>query len=128
RQREGEETVFYLTDHLGTVHDLANVPSNLVNRIEYSSFGNVVFQANQAAGDRFLFTGREYDMETGRYYYRTRTYDPQAGRFLEQDSLRFQAGDVNLNRYLDNNPLALTDPTGQSPLVTYTLFAGGFLG
>jgi RHS repeat-associated protein len=38
-------------------------------------------------GNWFLFTGREYDFETGYYYYRSRTYDPGTGTFLQEDPL-----------------------------------------
>ncbi len=33
----------------------------------------------------FSYTGREFDSETGLYYYRARYYDPSAGRFLSED-------------------------------------------
>jgi len=55
------------------------------------------------------------------YYYRARYYDPQAGRFLSEDPIGFLSGDAigveaadpNLYRYVRNNPINLTDPTGQ---------------
>ena len=39
-------------------------------------------------------------------------YDPTVGRFLEEDPKGFAAGDANLNRYVGNNPLNYTDPSG----------------
>ncbi len=33
----------------------------------------------------YTFTGREYDKETGLYYYRARYYDPEIGRFISKD-------------------------------------------
>src|SRR4051794_31600291 len=42
-------------------------------------------------------------------------YDPQIGRFLEEDSLGFDPGDSNLYRYVANRPTYLTDPSGHEP-------------
>ena len=52
---------------------------------------------------RFAHTGREWDPETGNYFYRARYYDPQTGRFLSQDPIGFAAGDTNLYRYVGNS-------------------------
>lgn len=43
---------------------------------------------------------------------RARQYDARNGRFLSQDSIGFAGGDENLYRYVGNNPVNLTDPTG----------------
>ena len=69
-------------------------------------------QTNEHFGDRFGFTGREWDSQLELYYYRARFYDPIAGRFISQDPIRFAAGDTNLYRYVGNNPLDFTDPSG----------------
>lgn len=63
------------------------------------------------------FTGKEYDEDTGLYYFNARWYDPELGRFVEEDSYQ---GDINdpltLNRYAyaGGNPLLYVDPTGHS--------------
>jgi len=60
----------------------------------------------------FTFTGREYDAESGLYYYRARYYDASIGRFIEKDPIGFAGGDTNLYRYVANNPVNWTDPSG----------------
>lgn len=60
----------------------------------------------------YTFTGREYDAETGMYYYRARYYDPNSGRFISKDPIGFKGGDVNLYRYVGNNPINIIDPFG----------------
>src|SRR5690606_15572785 len=82
------------------------------NTITYDSFGNIVVQTNAAAGDRFTYTGREFDSELDLYYYRARYYDAHLGRFLSQDPIGFGAGDANLYRYVGNQPLIYVDPSG----------------
>jgi uncharacterized protein RhaS with RHS repeats len=39
-------------------------------------------------------------------------YSAELGRFLQTDPIRFDAGDVNLYRYVYNNPVNLWDPLG----------------
>ncbi len=100
----------------------------VLDAITYDSFGRVVSETNPAAGDRFQYTGREYDAELGLYYYRARYYDPSTGRFLAEDPLSFAAGDSNLYRYVGNTPTLYTDPSGlEVPGYAhmYPLYLGG---
>ena len=39
-------------------------------------------------------------------------FDPSVGRWLSVDPIGFEAGDVNLFRYVENNPTNNTDPSG----------------
>ncbi|MEK7281247.1 MAG: RHS repeat-associated core domain-containing protein, partial [Chloroflexota bacterium] len=71
--------------------------------------GTVLSQS--ALGNRFLFTGREYDQETGLYHYRARAYDPKLGRFLQRDPVGYVAG-LNLYTYVGNSPMNWLDPLG----------------
>jgi RHS repeat-associated protein len=64
---------------------------------------------HSAVSNFCLFTGREYDEESGLYDYRARSYHPLLGRFLQRDPI--QIGD-NLYRYVDDTPTAKVDPSG----------------
>ncbi len=57
------------------------------------------------------FTGRELDPETGLYYYRSRYYAPQTGRFTTADPIGLFGG-PNLYSYVNNNPVNWIDPWG----------------
>ena len=87
RYRPGEGTAWYLTDHLGTVRDIVNAAGAVINHLDYDSFGQLLSQTNPPAGDRYTYTGREYDATLGQYYYRARFYDPRLGRFTSEDPL-----------------------------------------
>ncbi|MCL5281599.1 MAG: hypothetical protein M1376_17005, partial [Planctomycetes bacterium] len=103
-------TYYYHFDGLGSVVGLTNASGNTVEVYEYDVYGRVgATDANHP--NRIMFTGREYDKETGLYYYRARYYNPQIGRFLQTDPVGYGAG-MNLYRYCANNPLNLTDPSG----------------
>ena len=67
------------------------------------------------------------DGKTELSYYRARYYDPSAGRFLNEDPLRYKGRDTNFYRYVWNRPSNLIDPRGLLG-VGYSLGAGGFAG
>jgi len=60
----------------------------------------------------YSYTGREYDVESGLYFYRARYFDANTGRFLSKDPIGFDAADQNLYRYVFNNPSNFEDPLG----------------
>ncbi len=108
------DLLWALADYQGSVRDVVDSQGNLLNHIVYDSFGNVTSQTNGAVDFRFGYTGREFDAETGLYYYRARYYDARTGQFIGQDPLSFRAGDSNLYRYVGNSPTNLTDPSGMN--------------
>ncbi|MFO0957376.1 MAG: RHS repeat-associated core domain-containing protein [Isosphaeraceae bacterium] len=109
----GSGTVaWYLADRLGTVRDIADNSGAIVDHVDYDSYGNVVAESAPSYGDRWKFTGREYDVATGLYYYRARWYDPRSGRFINQDPIGFGGGDGDLYRFVGNSPTIFTDPSG----------------
>jgi RHS repeat-associated protein len=64
-----------------------------------------------------LFTGQRLD-STGLYYYGARYYDPTIGRFVSPDTFNLDFSypqGFNRYSYVFNNPLRLTDPTGNWP-------------
>ena len=66
----------------------------------------------ESVSQPFSYTGREYDGESGLYFYRARYLDATTGRFLSEDPIRLRAGDQNFYRYVRNNPLNFRDPSG----------------
>src|SRR5207302_5743048 len=80
--------------------------------ISYDAYGNITNESNSSFGDRYKWTGHEFDNETGLQYTRARYYDPKAGRWTGLDPIQFIAGDANLYRYSFNSPTNRTDPSG----------------
>ena len=106
-------TSYYSQDGLSSVTSLTTSAGALGNTYRYDSFGKLTASSGSIA-NRFQYTSREFDTETGVYSYRARYYDPNAGRFLTEDPIRFKGG-ANFYTYASNNPVALTDPSGLFP-------------
>ena len=105
----GETKYYYHADRLGSIIALADSTGNLVDTYRYSVYGEV--DNPGSLGNPFLYTGREYDLETGLYYYRARYYDAGLRRFLQPDPIGYLGG-MNLYAYVLNNPVNWTDPYG----------------
>jgi RHS repeat-associated protein len=121
-QEDGVGTVlWHITDHLGTVRNLVDNTGTVANHLTYDSYGNVIAESKPAVDSRYLYTGREFDAETGLYYYRARYYDARAGRFVGEDPIGFARRDTNLYRYVGNEPTFWGDPLGLSPADTAAL-------
>ena len=106
----------FLMDGLGSTLALTSGSGSIASQYTYEPFGSTSTVGN-SSGNSFQYTGREND-GTGLYYYRARYYDPQIGRFISEDPLRFRAG-VNFYMYVLNDPILLVDPLGFCPANTH---------
>ena len=116
--KAGQATYYYHTDGLGSITELTDPSSSVIEKYSYDIFGNVIIKDAQgnvlsqsAVGNPYFFTARALDPETGLYYYRARYYNPKIGRFLQTDPVGYSAG-INLYAYCSNNPINYTDPMG----------------
>ena len=105
------QTYYYLLDHLGSVLGLTDADGNVVATYRYDPWGNVISSTGTLTNP-LRFTAREYDQESGLYFYRARYYDPQVGRFISRDPIGLMGG-LNLYAYARNNPVMRVDPRGR---------------
>lgn len=111
-------TYYYHTNNIGSVVAITNVSGAVVERYEYDAFGKrSIFNSSynpiaaSIIGNTYSFTGRQFDSETGLYYYRTRYYDVEHGRFLQRDPFGYIEG-LGLYAYVRNMPSSKLDPWG----------------
>ena len=104
-----------------------------------------MYQGISTPVTRYLYTGREYNIETGMYYYRARVMNPGHGRFTGKDPWTWQPDDErvfgdfrvwftnkdihliwgkyfpefksNLFYYTCNTPIVFIDPQGRDTFV-----------
>lgn len=103
-------TSFYHADGLGSVTSLSNAAGSLAQTYTFDSFGKQTASSGSLT-NAFRYTGREFDTETGLYYYRARYYDPSIGRFLSEDPIQFLAS-TNFYPYVGNSPPGASDSSG----------------
>ncbi|MFV0507368.1 MAG: RHS repeat-associated core domain-containing protein, partial [Bacteroidales bacterium] len=104
---------YYHPDHLGSASYITNLDGEVVQHIEYVPFGEVFLEErNNTWNTPFLFNGKEYDSETGLYYYGARYYNPRIGLWYGVDPLNEERYGFSPYQYCQNNPVMLTDPTG----------------
>lgn len=81
------QSFFYHADGLGSITEITDDTGLGKQRYTYSSFGKIESQLDPSFIQPYTFTAREFDPETGLYFYRARTYDPTTGRFLQEDPI-----------------------------------------
>lgn len=64
-------------------------------------------------GNRYTYTGREWDDDLSFYHFRARMYDPVSGRFLSRDPIGYLGGGFGL--YSNMFGQSEVDPSGKSP-------------
>ena len=99
---------FYQADGLGSITALADSAGTILASYTYDAFGNLT-SASGSNGNPYRYTGRDYDSETGLYYYRARYYEPSTGRFMNEDPVR---SGMNFFAYVHNNAPNFVDPFG----------------
>lgn len=104
---------FYHPDHLGSSSFITNLEGEVVQHIEYVPFGEVfIEERNSVWNTPYLFNAKEFDEETGMYYYGTRYYEPRLSLWMSTDPMEEKYPDYSTYIYAAQNPIAYSDPTG----------------
>src|SRR5437763_3829170 len=97
---------FHLGDHLGSSNVMVDDTGSLINREEYTPYGETSF--GSFARKRYRYTGKERDEESGLNYHSARYYAPWLGRWTSCDPIGLKGG-INLYFYVSNSPLKNID-------------------
>ena len=136
---------YYHPDHLGSSSYITNLDGEVVQHIEYVPFGEVfIEERNDVWNTPYLFNAKEFDEETGMYYYGARYYEPRLSLWISVDPIsnydprnneNYLDGEHNLGvyntfnlapyGYCYQNPIRLIDPNGkQVDAVDFVPFLG----
>ena len=112
RNIEGNETTYMIIkDQVGSILQLVDQNGNVAQDIEYDEFGVMLVNSNpdfQPLG----FASGLYDPDTKLTRFGVRDYNPNVGRWVQRDPIKFQGGTTNLYEYVGNDPVNYVDPTG----------------
>ncbi len=107
---QGGVVSWYGTDRQGSVRTIFDNSGGIIASSDFDAWGNVTAGA---LTDRYGFTGLDWDGFTRLWMPANgRPYDADIGRWLAGDEKGFDAGDVNLSRYVGNAPTNGVDPSG----------------
>jgi RHS repeat-associated protein len=112
------QNFFYHSDSLGSITAVTDSTGLLIESYKYTSYGQPTIYdkdglviTESEIKNPHLFTGREYDFETGTYFHRNRYRFADLGIWLSKDPQGFDDG-PNLYSYVGNNPVNYIDPWG----------------
>jgi len=113
-------TYYYATNLQGDVVALLNTSGTAVVTYTYDAWGKLLETGGSMASTLGALTplryrGYVYDTETGLYYLQSRYYDPEVGRFVNEDSYISTGQDLfgnNMFAYCGNNAVNMLDSTG----------------
>ena len=105
---------YYHPDHLGSSSYITNLDGEVSQHIEYVPFGEVFLEErNNTWNTPYLFNAKEFDEETGMYYYGARYYEPRLSLWMSTDPLQEKYPNINTYCYTINNPIIFIDPDGK---------------
>lgn len=112
---------YYHPDHLGSSSYITNLEGEVVQHIEYVPFGEVFFEErNSIWNTPYLFNAKEFDEETGLYYYGARYYDSRLSLWMSTDPKEMDFLNISTYCYAANSPVKFIDPDGESPKAIIT--------
>jgi RHS repeat-associated protein len=88
---------------------MSSSAGSVTHEYRYDSYGRIEAGSTQAG---YSFTSREWDPETGLFYYRARYLDAETGRFISEDPIGLTGG-INVYTYANSNPVFYIDPSGE---------------
>jgi len=124
---KGGASFFYHADGLGSITETSNQSGTVSQRYTYSSFGKIESQLDPNFVQPYTYTSREFDPETGLYFYRARFYDPSVGRFLQEDPIGLDDWGMHRYSFVRNNSINLIDPSGQIAIADDAVIAAVIL-
>lgn len=109
---------FFHQNELNSVEAITNQQGRLIEKYDYDVYGKMsVYDSlnnplnGSITGNRFGFTGQEYDSATGKYKFFFREYNPETGLFSQRDLIGYADG-MGMYQYVHNNPANGVDVLG----------------
>ena len=113
---KAREILYYHNDQIGIPREMTDEEGNIVWSGDYSGWGKLTQEGRLKLDihQPFRLQNQHYDEETGLHYNFFRYYDPEIGRFTQQDPIGLMGGG-NLYVFAPNNQQWI-DPLGLNSL------------
>ena len=121
-----EETFFYHSDHLGSTSYITDDHANITQYDAYLPYGELLVDEHSSTEELpYKFNGKQFDEETGLYYYGARYMNPITSLWYGVDPLAEKYVNIGSYIYCHSSPIMLIDPTGEGD---YYAKNGSYLG
>ena len=111
---------YYHPDHLGSSSYITNLDGEVAQHIEYVPFGEVfIEERNNTWNTPYFFNAKEFDEETGMYYYGARYYEPRLGLWMSVDPMQEKYPMSTTYCFVNNNPIREIDPDGSDGYIVF---------
>ncbi len=108
-----EEIFFYHSDHLGSTSYITDAKANITQFDAYLPYGELLVDKHSSSEDMpYKFNGKEFDQETGLYYYGARYMNPVTSMWYGVDPLVEKYLSIGSYIYCAGNPIRLIDTDG----------------
>ena len=108
-----EETFFYHSDHLGSTSYITDDHANITQYDAYLSYGELLVDEHSSSEDLpYKFNGKQFDEETGLYYYGARYLNSITSLWYGVDPLAEKYPEIGGYIYCHCNPIMRVDING----------------
>ena len=109
-----EETFFYHSDHLGSTSYITDDHANITQYDAYLPYGELLVDEHSSSEDLpYKFNGKQFDEETGLYYYGARYKNPVASIWYGVDPMSLTKPTLLSYVYCSDNPIRYYDKDGK---------------
>ena len=123
-----EETFFYHSDHLGSMSYITDDHANITQYDAYLPYGELLVDEHSSSEDLpYKFNGKQFDEETGLYYYGARYLNPMTSLWYGVDPLAEKYQSIGGYVYCIGNPVKYFDPDGNTPWAAVAEGIGTFV-
>ena len=120
-----EETFFYHSDHLGSTSYITDDKANITQYDAYLPYGELLVDEHSSSEDLpYKFNGKQFDEETGLYYYGARYMNPVASIWYGVDRFTEKYPIYSAYNICRSNPLLFFDESGDSTILYATTLPG----
>jgi len=110
-----EETFFFHSDHLGSTSYITDDKGNITQYDAYLPYGELLVDEHSSSEEMpYKFNGKEFDEETGLYYYGARYFDPRLSLWMSTDRFAEKYPNSSPYSYCLGNPLGSIDINGDT--------------